>query len=380
MSVDAPARQPDALSSAQLPLEERRRRRRAAQAAAGPSEFADVLGRVQALGLMERRYGYYWVKASIMALALAGVVTGFVLLGDSWFQLLLAAALAVIATQVAFLAHDAGHRQVFASAKRNEWASLLLANLVSGMSSQWWARKHTKHHSAPNQLGKDPDIESSVLAFTPDAAKRRGPVGRWLGARQGWFFFPLLLLEGANLHVQSVKSLLVPEPVKRRWVELSFVTVRLVGYLAAVFLVLPPGKAAAFVGVQLGLFGVYMGCSFAPNHKGMPQVPAGSRVDFLRRQVLMSRNITGNAWTSFVFGGLNHQIEHHLFPSMPRPNLARARAVVKPFCAEKNVAYTETTVWASYGIVVRYLNRVGLGQRDPFECPILASHRPRTRG
>ncbi len=379
MSVDTPVRLPDAAEPAPS-LEQRRARRRAAQASAGPSEFADLTHRVKALDLMERRYGYYGVKASIMVLALGGVVAGFVLLGDSWFQLILAAALAVIATQVAFLAHDAGHRQIFTSARRNEWASLLLANLVSGMSSQWWARKHTKHHSAPNQLGKDPDIESSVLAFTPEAGARRGPVGRWLGARQGWFFFPLLLLEGANLHVQSVKSLCARSHVKRRWLELSFVSVRLVGYLAAVFLVLPPGKAAAFVGVQLGLFGVYMGCSFAPNHKGMPQIPEGSRVDFLRRQVLMSRNITGGRFTSFVFGGLNHQIEHHLFPSMPRPNLARARAVVKPFCAEKNITYTETTVMASYAIVVRYLNRVGLGQRDPFECPIVATHRPRTRG
>ena len=114
------------------------------------------------------------------------------------------------------------------------------------------------------------------------------------------------------------------EPLRRRPVEIAFITVRLVGYLALVFLVLSPGIAFAFLGVQLGLFGVYMGMSFAPNHKGMPLVPKDVKLDFLRRQVLMSRNIRGSRVLDIVMGGLNYQIEHHLFPSMPRPHL-RAR-------------------------------------------------------
>lgn len=343
----------------------------------GASEFAELSRQIQAMGLLERRQGYYWTKIGIVVGALAVTWVGFSLLGDSWYQLIVAAVLAVIATQIAFLGHEAAHRQMFASARLNEWVTLVLVGLLSGMSSMWWSRKHTKHHAAPNQEGRDPDIESSVLAFTPAAAKKRGRVGSYLAARQGWFFFPLLLLEGVNLHVQSIKALCTRDAVKRRWVELSFITVRLVGYLAAVFLVLPPGKAAAFLGVQLGLFGVYMGCSFAPNHKGMPLVPESAKVDFLRRQVLMSRNIRGGRFMTFLLGGLNHQIEHHLFPNMPRPALGRARTVVKAFCAERGVTYTETGLFASYGIVIRYLNRVGLGHRDPFECPIVASYRPR---
>ena len=58
--------------------------------------------------------------------------------------------------------------------------------------------------------------------------------------------------------------------------------------------------------------------------------PKDARVDFLRRQVLMSRNIIGNRFTTFLMGGLNYQIEHHLFPSMPRPNLRRAQRIIQP--------------------------------------------------
>ncbi len=96
-----------------------------------------------------------------------------------------------------------------------------------------------------------------------------------------------------------------------------------VGYLAAVFLVLSPGIAVLFVVVHLALWGVYMGCSFAPNHKGMPTM-TGESPDFLRKQVLTSRNVRGGWFTDFLLGGLNYQIEHHLFPACPGRLAARA--------------------------------------------------------
>ena len=106
------------------------------------------------------------------------------------------------------------------------------------------------------------------------------------------------------------------------------------GYLAVVFLVLSPVKAVVFILVQQGLFGLYLGCSFAPNHKGMPILAADDHTDFLRRQVLTSRNVRGSWLVDFALGGLNYQIEHHLFPSMPRPNLRRAQPIVREFCRQ----------------------------------------------
>ncbi|WP_043676422.1 fatty acid desaturase, partial [Clavibacter michiganensis] len=106
--------------------------------------------------------------------------------------------------------------------------------------------------------------------------------------------------------------------VDKRWLEISMLSTRIIAYLAVVFFFLPLGMAFAFVGVQLAVFGVYMGASFAPNHKGMPVLPKDSKVDFLRRQVLTSRNIKSTWLTDIYMGGLNYQIEHHLFPNMPR--------------------------------------------------------------
>jgi fatty acid desaturase len=104
---------------------------------------------------------------------------------------------------------------------------------------------------------------------------------------------------------------------------------------------------------------VYMGASFAPNHKGMPILPSGDKTDYLRRQVLTSRNIRGGRCVDFVLGGLNYQIEHHLFPSMPRPNLRRAQAVVRSYCAGHDIAYREDTLLASYAQTLRHLRDIG---------------------
>jgi fatty acid desaturase len=340
------------------------------------SGFAELTRRVQAEGLMARRYAFYWTCLSVAAVALGGLVAGMLLLGSSWLQLLLAAALGVLLTQLGFLGHEASHRQLFRSARWNDWTGRVLSGLLVGLSYGWWMNKHTRHHAHPNGLGKDPDIESSAVAFTEEAAASRSRLGGWLVRRQGAFFLPLLTLEGLSLHVSSVRHLLSRRPVRHRWVEILFVVVRLVGYPLGVFLLLPTGIAFAFIGVQLGVFGFLLGGAFAPNHVAMPVVPRGVKMDFLRRQVLMSRNIAGGPVVQFLMGGLSHQVEHHLFPNMARPNLRRASHLVRAYCQEHGIAYTETTLTRSYVQILRYLNEVGLaGRADTFSCPLVQQHR-----
>jgi fatty acid desaturase len=339
------------------------------------SDYAELLKRVQHLKLLDRSYSFYWIMIVGAILAYAALWVGVVLVGNSWYQLILAGLMGIVLTQFGFLGHEAAHRQIFASHRWNEWTGRVLSGIFAGLSYGWWMRKHNRHHQAPNQEGKDPDIESSVLAFTPAQAAPRTGFAAWAARRQGYLFFPLLFLEGLNLHVASVKTVLSKTPLKHRTVEAAFLVVRLGGYLAILFYLLPPEKAIAFLGVQLGLFGFLLGASFAPNHKGMPIVPPDAKIDFLRRQVVMSRNIRGGRFIDFAMGGLNYQVEHHLFPNMPRPGLRHAQEIVRAYCLERDVPYTETTLWKSYGIVVRYLNVVGLKSRAPFDCPLIQQYR-----
>jgi fatty acid desaturase len=334
------------------------------------TEYSALLRTVRDSGLLRRRTGFYFLMFGIITLALCGLIAGSILLGDSWFQLLIAGGLGIVLTQYAFLAHEASHRQVFESGRLNDLAGRTLANLFVGISYSWWMTKHSRHHANPNVLGKDPDVARDFVSFVEtDAAKSRG-LYAWVTRRQGYLFFPILLFEGVNLHIHGMRTVFGRGKVDKRWLEISMIMFRISAYVLVIFLLFSPGMAFAFIGVQLAVFGLYMGSSFAPNHTGMPILPHDAKVDFLRRQVLTSRNIRGNWIMDTFMGGLNYQVEHHLFPNMPRPHLKKAQRIAKGYCSSNNIAYTETTLTQSYGIVTRYLNRVGLAAGgDPFDCP-----------
>lgn len=337
--------------------------------------YTEVSQVVRETGLLARAQWFYALVGGALVLALGGAITGFILLGDTWYQLLIAAALGVIFTQVSFLAHEAAHRQILASGPANDRLGRILASGIVGISLSWWNNKHNRHHANPNRVGKDPDIEVDTIRFLEEDAAKASRLGALITRRQGWLFFPLLTLEGLNLHFLGLKHLLSPGEVKGRWTELSLIALRFALYLTPLFLFLPIGMAFAFLGVQLAVFGVYMGASFAPNHKGMPIIAADAKLDFFSKQVRTSRNIRGGWWATALMGGLNYQVEHHLFPSMARPHLAKTREIVMEQCRTRGVPYTETSLIQSYGIVIAYLNRVGLSARDPFDCPMVNKFR-----
>jgi fatty acid desaturase len=336
--------------------------------------FVEISRAVKERGLLDRTRWFYALVGAVLLIILAALAVAFVLLGQSWLQLLVAAALGIVFTQIAFIAHEAGHRQVLSGGPANTRLARVLAGVV-GLSYSWWDSKHSRHHGNPNQISKDPDLAVDTISFlTSDAAEARG-VRRWITRRQGWLFFPLLTLEGLNLHVHSFRHLLSSRATARRPLEIALVLGHFATLVVPVFWLLPVGMGFAFMGVQVAVFGVCMGGSFAPNHKGMPVIAPGARLDFFSKQVRTSRNIRGGWWATMIYGGLNYQIEHHLFPSMPRPRLAKAREIVREKCAQLNVPYTEVPAYRSYLIVVRHLNAVGLAARDPFECPLLAQRR-----
>jgi len=320
------------------------------------SEFAELSRRIKDAGLMAPRTGYYTVKILGTAGLLIAGWSVFLLLGPSWWQMATAVVLGVAFTQAAFLGHDAGHKQILRTRRGSYALGLLHGNLAVGLSYGWWIDKHNRHHAHPNEVGSDPDIGTGVLVFMP-GERRRHRTTRLITRAQAYLFFPLLLLEGLNLHVAGLLALR-QRPTAARWWEGMLLAAHIIAYVAVVILVLSPVQAIVFVAVQQGVFGFYMGCSFAPNHKGMPILQPGEQRDYLRRQVLTSRNIRGGRVVDFVLGGLNYQVEHHLFPSMPRPNLRRAQPLVRDFCQQRKIAYAETSLLASYRLALRHLHTV----------------------
>lgn len=313
---------------------------------------------------MARRPGYYALRITVVTTLYAAGWTAFVLVGDSWWTLLTAGFLAFVFGQVALLAHDLAHRQVFRLRKASEASGRIAGNLAIGMGYGWWQDKHTRHHANPNHEDLDPDLDPDVFVWTQDQARAARGLPRLLGRSQALLFFPLLTLEGFNLHVSGVRSLFDRSLKHRVW-EGALIAAHFAVYLGALFLVLPPGKAVVFLLVHQCLFGVYLGSIFAPNHKGMPILSGADRPDFLRRQVLTSRNVRGGRLTDVVLGGLNYQIEHHLFPSMPSPHLPRAQTIVRGYCQEVGVGYLETSLVESYRQTLASLHAAGAPLRKP---------------
>jgi fatty acid desaturase len=333
--------------------------------AARGSDFAGLSQLISGAGLMKRRPGYYFARIGLVAgLYIAGWVA-FVAVGDSWYQLLIAAYLALATAQLALVAHDIAHRQVFRTRRASEIAGLIAGNLGIGMSYGWWMDKHTRHHANPNHEEHDPDVSPDLLVWSTRQAMISRGVARLIGRWQAYLFFPLLTLEGLNLHVGSVRALARPS-LRHRPTEAALLFLHLAAYLTAVLMVLSPAKALAFLAVNNALFGLYLGCTFAPNHKGMPMLTDGQeQPDFLRRQVLTSRNVRGGHLINMLLGGLNYQIEHHLFPSMPSANLRRARPIVRDYCARLGVAYAETGLVDSYRLALHHLHAAGAPLRHP---------------
>ncbi|MEV4946516.1 acyl-CoA desaturase [Streptomyces sp. NPDC053755] len=330
------------------------------------SEFAPLLRTIKEQGLLERRVGWYARGMAVNLLGLGAVVAGLVLLGPSWWALLLAVPFALLSARVAFVGHDAGHAQITADRRLGRILQLVHADLLLGMSREWWNDKHNRHHANPNHLDKDPDVAADVLVFAPHQAEGRTGLRGWLTRHQAWLFFPLTTLEGIALKVYGFQALLSTEgPFKtrrERLLEGALLLAHVAGYAALLLSTLTVGQALLFALIHQMLLGLHLGLAFAPNHKGMetPDThPDGDNWGHLRRQVLTSRNIRGGALTDWFLGGLNYQIEHHLFPSMPRPHLRLAQPAVRAHCRTLGIPYTETGFVESYRQALGHLHEVG---------------------
>jgi len=352
------------------------------------THFSQVLNLVREAGYLQKKPSFYIIRLIAITIIAAALWTGAGFLAwaaeqNSWWLVAafaLVALLGVMSAQYGFIAHEASHRQVFRNNKLNDWTGLVLANLFAGLSYGFWLRKHNKHHQRPNQIGEDPDIAIRVLSFTTESKMTKKGVERWFSDRQGYLFPLLLLFTGFDLLLDSVAGLgRKDRPLGIRVLEFSLMMIRQFAPYVVLAIMFGPLWAVAMWFVMMMSFGFFMGAAFAPNHKGMPLIAKDSKLDFFSRQVLTSRNIKGNWLKDNLMGGLNYQVEHHLFPSMARPYLRKAHAIVAEHCRENDITLVEMNLLASYKTIMQHLNKVGLSNNaDPFVCPMVAELRPRS--
>jgi fatty acid desaturase len=318
------------------------------------SHFSKLRDLIRQAQLLKKQPAYY---ARVVLGDLTMLVLSIALLfrlSNPVAQVINAAFLAFVFTQLSFLVHDAGHGAIFDVRWKNLLVGRFDAGLLLGMSFSYWCEDHNRHHRHPNQVAHDPSVNVPVLAFSEEQARSKRGVCRFTAKYQAWLFFPMAMLESLNKRRGVLKFLLR----HRHSAELALFACHYVLYFGVLVWALPVPRAILFSIVHQGLYGLYMSLVFAPNHKGMPLLSRNSSLTFLESQTATARNVRIHRRFDFLFGGLNYQIEHHLFPRIPRNKLPEARSIIRQFCLGNGIPYRETGFVETYRDILRHLRIV----------------------
>lgn len=311
-----------------------------------------------AAGLFEKNPAFYWWKIfevvalfALCAVALATFESIFVVVAA-------AVVLAIVFTQIAYLGHDAGHHQIFRQRRHNDWFGVFVVNFFIGLSYGWWVDKHNEHHEHTNDVDQDPDIRFPLMVFDPQqVALPRTAFQNFFVRHQAVLFFPLLTLLPYSMRLDSALHV-AKAGARFRGAEIGLLLAHAILLTWAAIGLLGVTNGIIFLLVNQSAFGVLLGSVFAVNHKGMPMLHELEERSPFWRRVATARNLKAHPLTEFWYGGLDSQIEHHLFPMLPRHNLRKAAPFVRKFCADHGASYYETGVVESYAEVLQHLHAV----------------------
>ncbi|KAH3770840.1 acyl-CoA 6-desaturase-like [Dreissena polymorpha] len=301
---------------------------------------------------------YVWNLISILALEVIGyhILSRF---GTSWVPYIAAAACFLISqAQAGWLQHDFGHLSVFRSRKLNHIAHHLIIGHLKGASSHWWNFRHFLHHAKPNIIKVDPDIKTANLFLMGDVLPKL-----WGEKKRGFMPYHFqhiyfLLLSPLLLPTYFVYENLLFVIKRRDYWDLFFT----VTFFWKMFGVLSPVLGVA------GTFWFFMFVRFFESLwfvwcTQMSHIP--NEVDFdhsknwFQLQLDSTCNVTPSFFNDWFSGHLNYQIEHHLFPMMPRHNFAMIAPLVKSLAKKHGVNYRCKDLLTAFGDIFRSLEHSG---------------------
>lgn len=320
------------------------------------ADYIELRKKIEEKGLLAHTEWYYLVHFLVTIILFAILLGLIVYLNRGYAALPLIVPLAFVTTHFGYLGHEAGHRAV---SKRN-WINELFGHvsygLILGGSFSYWKFKHNQHHAHPNIEGSDPDIDVSPFSLTVQRALEKKGLKRLATRFQAWLFPSVFLILAFLMRGDALRYLYREKKIRIDWLLL-------LGHVLLFFGILP-----YFIGIWMSLLiyavlsmliGIYLGFTFTPNHVGMPILEGADDLSFLEKQVRTSRNIKSGILLNYIFGGLDCQIEHHLFPQASRKNLLRIRSIVKEYCIQHNVPYRDESIAAAWKGIFKYLDTMG---------------------
>jgi len=295
-----------------------------------------------------------------VALLLLGIFfVGY--LQNIWGLLLGGITVAFFWQQCGWLAHDFLHHQVFKNRMWNNTAGYVVGNIFQGFSVAWWKAKHNLHHAVPNVAGFDPDIDTMPFLAWSEKMFDGNLVGlpKVMVRHQHLFYFPLLSVARLSWAIQSVLYAFKRADAKK--IEVFTLMLHYLWYGAIMFYFMNVWQSLFFIFVTQCATGLLLAMAFSLNHNGMDVLDSGSQgsVDFPKLQVITGRDVQGGGLVSWFMGGLDLQIEHHLFPRIPRHKLPSAKKVIRGFCEDNSLEYHQTGFWEGTRELLSRLRTVG---------------------
>jgi fatty acid desaturase len=280
--------------------------------------------------------------------------------GTSWPVLAAAyAGLALLLAQFAFAGHDAGHGSISRAARVNRAVGQASMTLVTGLAFDEWIARHRAHHQYCQDEARDPDMAVAfVVSLTQGAKRRKGALGRFLTRSQPVHIWLLSFLFGHSQRHLSQAAVLASPRRYRLDAAMLLPHFALWFGLPCLLLGVPVERALLAYLIPVTLLGPYLAAIFWVNHIGMPLVRQVERFSFFEHQVVTSRTIASPPALDWLFGGLNFQIEHHLFPQVPSRRLAAVQAIVRAHFARHRIAYHGVSWQAAVRSIATHLSSV----------------------
>jgi fatty acid desaturase len=302
-------------------------------------ELGSLRAELRIAGVFEFREGRSWVELTLMALVVAGLLVAISQLGLVGIALI--PVVSVLATSIAMFGHEGSHKSFSASPTRNALLTYITFPLFSGLASLYWHNKHDRlHHGHPNVESVDPDIKPFPFASSKGDHEGSGPKARWFQRYfQKWLFWPMSTLMALGMRRSSLIYLWnYEDKSERRWkLDALCVAGHYIGWMVIPSIIWGPLVGIGLYSLIWAGVGICLALVFAPAHMGLPIVTEQNH-DWVH-QLETTRNLELPRPISFLFIGLDYQVEHHLFPKIPHANLPRAARITSEWCKRHGVFY-----------------------------------------
>lgn len=312
-----------------------------------PDIFNELKNQVREAGLLER----IPVRGSIEMLAIILSMLLALFTAPMWNPVLLGLFITLVMTRSVFVSHDILHTQYFKDKSLSKKLSYPFSALILSNSSSWWDFKHNvNHHHFCNTITKDEDIMALDGAFTPNNRGNSPFIKKYKrlifwGAM--FFMYPAFIAQSYSFALKN-----------KNYGEFFLMLLHWPIIWGPIFYFLPFADAiTTFITLNIVL-SVWLAYGFITNHLGCEvfTVEEVEDMSWMELQMRTSRSLKGGALVHWFYGGLNTQIEHHLFPKAPRFNLLKVRDMTREFAKKHNIAYFETTPLEAYVQINRALD------------------------